>query len=146
MKLTSVILMIFLALATTATSANQDLRGISFKPGQPVIGEDLETSLYDQFSHTALHETIKILKTYPDLNISITGHADFLECFESDCQALSTRRAMLVRKFFIDGGVSAERIICTKGYGNLRPIVKESSLLNDFQRSQNRAIQIHIEK
>jgi outer membrane protein OmpA-like peptidoglycan-associated protein len=71
-------------------------------------------------SYPILDELVKLLKEYPDANISLAGHTDSDGSDEDNLQ-LSKDRAKAVGDYLIDKGISADRITST-GFGESKPI------------------------
>lgn len=70
-------------------------------------------------SKTELDALKKLLETYSEVRIQLSGHTDNVGGTE-DNQALSEARAKAVRAYLIDGGIQADRLEA-KGYGETQP-------------------------
>ncbi len=89
---------------------------------------------------TQLSLIAPILKEYDKTHITVHGHTD--DVGESMYnQKLSVRRAMSVARYFVDAGVSFERIAVI-GYGESLPITSNKTPAG---RAKNRRIEIHIQ-
>ena len=123
--------------AAGANAAGGDLggRGISSSdlPGQPQPGtqEDLEvsvgdrvmfdydSSVLDPVATQTLDRQAAWLKQYPDIIVTVEGHADERGTREYNL-ALGDRRANAVKNYLLALGVSADRLL-TISYGEERP-------------------------
>ena len=93
---------------------------------------------YDQYSveeadRATLQKQATWLNRYPNVRVSIEGHADERGTREYNL-ALGARRANAVKEFLVSVGVSTARID-TVSYGKERPVCAES---NEACWSQNR--------
>jgi OOP family OmpA-OmpF porin len=86
-----------------------------------------------------LLEKVQIFKAYPEMVVEIRGHTD-AEGTDSYNQNLSMRRALAVKNFFVQNGVSPSRFKA-KGYGESVPIMDNSSELG---RAFNRRVEVFV--
>jgi len=84
-----------------------------------------------------LDEAVKMLKQYPDMKASLSGHTDNTGT-ESYNQGLSERRVKAVADYLISKGISASRFT-TKGYGETQPVADNSTSAG---RAANRRVEI----
>jgi chemotaxis protein MotB len=92
----------------------------------------------------ALNKIIKILKNYPDNNISIEGHTDNVpirHCHFQDNWQLSTERALSVLRYILAGSNLDAHRFSAMGYGEYQPRVPNSTPDN---RTQNRRVDIIV--
>ncbi|MBN1153449.1 OmpA family protein [candidate division KSB1 bacterium] len=87
------------------------LDGIEFASGKSAISEK---------SAEILNKAFTTLKAYPEMEVEIQGYTDNVGRYSFN-KTLSQRRADAVRKYLIDLGVDAGRIVA-KGYGPDNPI------------------------
>jgi len=80
-----------------------------------------------------LDRLVDVLAQAKDLRVEIAGHTDNVGT-ETDNLRLSEARAVSVRQYLIDVGVTAERI-STKGYGESRPVAANDT---EEGRAKNR--------
>ena len=119
-------------------SGNTAFRTSELPPGvEPGSQEDLEISVGDRvffkYDSAVLNgEATRILDgqaawllSYPDVNVTIEGHADERGTREYNL-ALGDRRANAVRNYLVALEVPSTRIL-TISYGEERPIVAEST-------------------
>lgn len=90
---------------------NKDLKPIYFDFDKSNIRDD-QTS--------ALDLNVRILKDNPDLHIVLGGHADERGAKDYNIQ-LSSRRAQSVKKYLVDNGIDANRIVIY-AYGEEYPL------------------------
>jgi len=88
-----------------------------------------------------LDKIIEILKEYPKSKISIEGHTDSKGTKEYNYK-LSGKRADAVAKYFIERGISLERI-STMGYGEDLPVASNDT---EEGRQRNRRVEIRVVK
>jgi peptidoglycan-associated lipoprotein len=110
-------------------------RGISSSdlPGQPIPGSqqdlevsvgdrvlfDYDSSVLDPVATQTLDRQAAWLKQYPDIIVTIEGHADERGTREYNL-ALGDRRASAVKNYLVALGVSGDRLL-TISYGEERP-------------------------
>ncbi len=90
-------------------------------------------------ARTNITELAQTLKKYDDTNVLIEGHTDATGS-EAHNQSLSERRALSVRNFASQQGVSPGRII-TQGYGESQPVADNTTVSG---KSANRRVEIAI--
>lgn len=119
------------------------------KSGKPGINSDYEVLPTPQRVYFALNsstistesstldEVVKELKSKPKLQVEVVGHADDLG--ESDFNLkLSINRALAVKEYLIEQGISRERII-TYGKGETDPVEEGTT---DESRRLNRRVMV----
>lgn len=80
-----------------------------------------------------------ILKAYPNVRVTLTGHTDNTGDVDAN-QRLSVDRANAVKLMLVSGGVPSDRI-STAGYGQSRPIAANDT---DEGRTRNRRIELTV--
>ena len=108
------------------------LQNVNFETGKAALLAD---------SYTALDEVGTILLKWPQLEIEIGGHTDSRGSVATN-QALSEARAQSVKDYLVNkysGLVPTQ--IQTKGYGEARPVVKNTSSLN---MAKNRRVEFKV--
>ncbi len=84
------------------------------------INFDTGKSRIKAASYEIINEIVKMMKSYPDLKISIEGHTDATGDTKANLQ-LSESRAKAVLLALTDEGINASRLQ-SKGFGQERPI------------------------
>ena len=113
-----------------------DLRGALFKAGHPVKGESLKASVADSETLVGLKRTLETLKRFPELQFEVSGHCDHYECSGAECNELALRRALLVYRFLLDGGIDPRRLTSLTEYGSSRHIAGTRSEYKVNQRAE----------
>ncbi len=108
--------------------ANISLENVQFKTG---------TAILDSNSRSILDRVASTLKQNDHLSFEVAGHTDSVGNYNSNVR-LSAARAESVRKYLIDNGIAADRLVA-KGYGPDRPVA--SNATRDG-RSQNRRVEL----
>jgi len=90
-------------------------------------------------SNKLLDEAVKVLKQYPELRISISGHTDNVGEPAKNLE-LSQQRADSVKAYLVGKGIAAERIE-TRGAGETEPIADNGT---DKGRQENRRIEFKL--
>jgi len=126
-----------------ALEANQATKLKDLKKGEKLALKHLnfEPGL-DQFREIAFPVLENLLETMierEDLKIKIHGH---ICCTFLDDTNLSTRRALKVRNYLIENGISPNRLI-HEGHGSSRPIHPLPEK-NEEQMKENRRVEIEI--
>jgi outer membrane protein OmpA-like peptidoglycan-associated protein len=105
------------------------------------IGNDilfaLDSSTIRETAKPTLAQIARALINHPDKNLQVTGHTCDLGT-ETYNQGLSVRRAEAVKRYLVDSGISAERII-TAGKGETQPLVPNNS---EEARMLNRRVEL----
>ncbi len=109
-----------------------DAKQIQFETARAVIRKE---------SFEALDKVVELMKEYPNSKFSIEGHSDNVGNAANN-KILSQQRSDAVKKYFIDKGISAERLTSV-GYGQEKPIATNTTAAG---RAQNRRVEIHLEK
>lgn len=104
--------------------------GITFKQGTAVI---------DPKSLPTLDGAAKILADYQSIQMEVSGHTSS-EGTEKRNDELSVLRAEAVRKYFIDKGISGERILA-RGAGSSEPVADNATAEG---RQRNRRIEFRV--
>lgn len=104
------------------------LTGVTFETSSSVI----RPSSFDR-----LDEVAEALKGNPEVRVEISGHTDNVGSEESN-QRLSLARAQSVRQYFIEKGVTAERLEAV-GFGESRPVTTNET---PEGRAENRRVEM----
>ena len=80
---------------------------------------------------------VDLMKAYPTLTIRVEGHTDSIGTLKYN-QALSERRANMVRDYVLEQGIDATRIVAV-GFGKERPFTNNKT---SGHRSENRRVEI----
>ena len=99
---------------------------------------------YDKYEikkvdYRQLDEAVVVLKKNPGLKICIDGHTDFRGSNEYN-QTLSENRAGAVKSYFMQQGISADRLKA-KGYGETKPVKPNDSEEN---MALNRRVELTV--
>jgi outer membrane protein OmpA-like peptidoglycan-associated protein len=100
---------------------------------------DVNSAAIKAASRGTLDKMADVMVRYPDSDILVKGHTDSTGT-EAFNQALSERRAKMVRNYLIDRGVSALRITAI-GFGETMPIAPNDT---PQDRQKNRRVEIEI--
>jgi len=92
-------------------------------------------------SFIELDELVEMMNYKKSITIEISGHTDD-EGAESDNLLLSKNRAESVKKYLVQHGITASRIL-TRGYGESRPVADNST---EEGRQMNRRTDVRILK
>ena len=97
---------------------------------------------FDSFSirpyfYSTLDESVKTLKNNPSVDVLFEGHTDNIGS-KAYNQKLSENRAKAVINYFIEKGISADRL-STVGYGYIRPIASNETSAG---RAKNRRVEL----
>lgn len=106
------------------------IKGIQFDFGKATIRAE---------SNKLLDEAVKVLQTYPDLRISISGHTDNVGDAQKNLD-LSQARAQSVKDYFVAKGIDTSRIE-TRGAGANEPVADNGT---DKGRQENRRIEFKL--
>lgn len=98
---------------------------------------ELDKATLTQASYEPLNDILKVLQENPEIKLDINGHADSTGSEEYNYQ-LSKERAETVRKFFIDKGIAANRLMA-EGFGERAPRTDNTS---SGERALNRRVDI----
>ena len=93
--------------------------------GQNVIFFDTDRFNIDSADAAALQTQARYLATYPQISITVEGHADERGTREYNL-ALGERRANSAKNYLVSIGVDASRI-ATVSYGKERPVALGSN-------------------
>lgn len=100
---------------------------------------EINSSELNTASYAELDRIIEFLKLNNNVRIELSAHTDDLGSDWYNMR-LSEKRAQMATKYLTDNGIS-EKMILTKGYGESRPIVPNTS---DENRALNRRVEIKI--
>lgn len=89
-----------------------------------------------------LAEVRQVLEVYPKASFAISGHTCNLGSEEGN-RKLSEERALLLKQFLLDNGVTEDRIAEATGFGDKQP---EAPNDTDEGRRQNRRVEIRVVK
>lgn len=106
------------------------LKGVNFETGRSTLTTD---------SYATLDEVAASLLANPQVRIEIAGHTDATGSRALN-QRLSLARAMAVRAYLAQKGVSPDRMVA-RGYGPDRPIATNQTAAG---RAENRRVEIHL--
>lgn len=81
---------------------------------------DFDRSTIKQSERSKIDAVAKVLKSKPETKVQVEGHCDERGTEEYN-RALGERRALAVREYLINSGISADRIF-TISYGEDRPV------------------------
>ena len=84
-----------------------------------------------------LNPAVDFLNKYPNLKIDIEGHTDATGSAKIN-DALSQKRADAIQKFFLDKGISQDRLT-SKGYGSTKPVGDNKTSKG---RAENRRVEL----
>lgn len=116
---------------------------VALKVGQridlPRIEFELNKAEILPQSLPALNQLLGLMNKYPGMKITVQGHTDNTGDSVFN-QRLSLSRAVSVRQWLVDNGVTGSRIE-TQGYGQMRPIATNAT---DVGREANRRIEFII--
>lgn len=101
---------------------------------------DFDKSELKNESVTELNKALSVLKKYPDIRIEIGGHTDAYGSNEYNI-SLSQRRVESVKRYLINNGLAAARIVKVKGYGEEVPIDTNETSIG---RAKNRRVEFKI--
>jgi outer membrane protein OmpA-like peptidoglycan-associated protein len=90
-------------------------------------------------SFVELDKYVAYLKEKSNLKVEISGHTDNIGS-DADNQLLSENRARAVVEYFVQNGISPERLTY-KGYGSTKPIAGNQT---DEGRAKNRRVEMKI--
>jgi outer membrane protein OmpA-like peptidoglycan-associated protein len=132
-----VVLLSFLVLCACASKPAQKcypkviiLKGVTF---------DFNKSVLRPESHPVLDENLTVLKSRPKMTVTIVGYTDS-DGNDAYNQKLSEARANAVMQYFLQKGISADRMKAI-GKGKADPIADNKT---DAGKAQNRRIEIEF--
>lgn len=108
------------------------LEQVYFGAGVPEILEE---------SYPQLNRLRDFLLLNPNVSIEIHGHVNIREEGEGEAKKLSKQRAMMVKKYLVDNGISASRLFPV-GFGDSKPVYANPQ--NEEQKEANRRVEILI--
>lgn len=105
---------------------------------------DVDSSRVRESSYPLLNELAKALKSdaLKGRKVVLAGHADSDHTREYN-QKLSERRAASVKAYLVERGGIAPELIRTEGFGEMRPLVPNTSLAN---KQRNRRVEARLDK
>ncbi len=92
------------------------MRAVEFRTGTAVI---------TTASYKLLNDVVGVLKSYPEMNLSIEGHTDNVGDAKNN-QKLSEKRAKSCLDYLVKKGISADRLK-SSGYGSSKPVGDNST-------------------
>ena len=101
------------------------------------INFDLDSDHLKDESKPTLDKIVALLKTAPELKLTIEGHTDSTASAEYN-QQLSERRAAAVSAYLVAAGIDASRLTSV-GFGASRPVASNDTALG---RAQNRRVEL----
>ncbi|MFM7005826.1 MAG: OmpA family protein [Flavobacteriales bacterium] len=110
------------------------LEQVYFTAGLPEIMEE---------SYLQLNRLRDLLILNPTISIEIHGHVNIDENSSKKALKLSKQRAMMVKKYLVENGISAERLYPI-GFGASKPIYAKP--LDEEQKEANRRVEVLIKK
>jgi OmpA-OmpF porin, OOP family len=113
-----------------ALDKNFILRGVKF---------EFDSDRLTPEARTILNEVAETLKAYPNLDVELEGHTDWIGT-DAYNQGLSERRANSVKVYLTSRGVTARRMTPV-GYGESRPIADNNT---DAGREENRRVELKV--
>ncbi|MFM8596700.1 MAG: OmpA family protein [Flavobacteriales bacterium] len=108
------------------------LEQVYFAPGVPEILEE---------SYPQLNRLRDFLLLNPSVSIEIHGHVNIREEGEGEAKKLSKQRAIMVEKYLVENGISANRLFPI-GFGDSKPVYANPQ--NEEQKEANRRVEILI--
>ena len=100
---------------------------------------DFDKSVLKKESFPELNRMLELMNDNPDMTFEIAGHTDWIGTDEYNF-GLSQRRASAVYNYFIENGITKERL-SPIGYGESRPIATNAT---DEGRAKNRRVELII--
>lgn len=120
-----------------------DIEMVPLKEGQIIRIDNIYFRANKSFllsdSYEELDKVVAFLKNNPGIAVEIGGHTNGLPSHEF-CNTLSDARAKRVYDYFVEKGVSADRL-SWKGYGKNKPIADNSTLQG---RKKNQRVELKI--
>lgn len=108
------------------------LEQVYFGAGVPEILEE---------SYPQLNRLRDFLLLNPTVSIEIHGHVNIREEGEGEAKKLSKQRAIMVEKYLVENGISANRLFPV-GFGDSKPVFANPQ--NEEQKEANRRVEILI--
>ena len=99
---------------------------------------DFDKSVVKPEAFDYLNEIADVLKTYPEITVTVQGHTDSTGS-KAYNDALSIRRAEAVKAYLTDKGINEDRLIL-EGFGSSKPAAPNSTAKN---RALNRRVELH---
>lgn len=119
-----------LFLTPIETGQSISLNNIFFEQGSEVLLRQ---------SYSELERVVKILKDNPFMRIQLEGHTD-IEGTANLNMKLSYTRVNLIKQFFIEKGIAAERIEM-RAFGDVAPITRQR---DEESKKMNRRVELRI--
>jgi len=111
----------------------------TFEAARNKINFATNSARLKETSYDDLDNIYEILKDNSELKLEIIGHTDNVGEADYNLQ-LSIQRAKAVKNYFIQKGISADRLV-EKGYGETKPLVSNDSKAN---RKINRRVEFKV--
>ena len=112
------------------------LRGVNFEFDRAVLRSE---------SIPILDAAVNVLNEHPELLVAIDGHTDS-KGSDAYNERLSRERAETVQDYFVDNGVSADRLVF-RGFGESRPVAPnnfDDGSDNPDGRFENRRVELNV--
>jgi OOP family OmpA-OmpF porin len=103
------------------------------------VNFEFDSARLTEGSYPILYGAVQYLNQYPELNIEIQGHTDYIGS-ESYNDELSKKRAESVRNYLVSKGIDASRLT-VKGFGESVPVADNST---PEGRALNRRIEFKV--
>jgi len=107
---------------------------------QVPIGFRTNSTIIERRSYPTANRIAQAMKTHPDYQLRIIGHADSRGTEEYN-QGLSERRAEAVKRYFTNKGVEPARVI-TEGRGETEPVAPNTTKAG---QARNRRVEFRFE-
>ena len=104
-----------------------------------IVGFEFDKEVINGESRLILEQLANILTENDGLGVRLSGHTDSVGSLDYNIK-LSIRRAESVKRFLIEKGISADKIV-TEGKGETQPIADNKTLKG---RLQNRRVEIEV--
>ena len=115
-----------------ALDHNFILKGVKF---------EFDSDRLTQAAKEILNEVGETLKAYPEVNVEVQGHTDYIGT-DAYNLSLSEKRAIAVKTYLIGRGVDAKRMTPV-GYGKTRPIDTNET---EAGRENNRRVELKVQE
>src|SRR5579871_5441776 len=122
-----------------------DKFGTSIVIPSDVLFSDFTQPIIDPRFYPTMNEVVDFVKTYPCIEMSISGHTDNILA-PSDQLVISERQAKSVADYLLSHDIDPDYIVRVAGYGSYFPIAADDNM-TWLQRTHNRRVEItlHVE-